>query len=75
MRKVAVDPDLKPWVYGSPDWQEQRETARKEAWGISNSQDRAAALRHVEDYYGPGPSGTTILRDVAGDDGKRRGDR
>lgn len=41
------------WTYGSPDWAEARETARRAAWSIEDPQARARARKAVEDEFGP----------------------
>lgn len=49
------------WTYGSPDWQEQREAARKRAWAVMDPDERAAARKAVELEYGPAaPTSNTL---------------
>lgn len=52
--------DLQPWEYGTPDWAEAREEARKAAWKEVDPQRRAAALQRVHAVYGPPPVTSTI---------------
>ena len=49
------------WTFGDPDWQEQREAARKRAWAILDPTERAAAREAVEREYGPAPSTSSTL--------------
>ena len=47
--------DLTVPEYGTPDWEEARETARKAAWRIENPQERALARAAVERRFGAAP--------------------
>lgn len=47
--------DLSVPEYGTPDWEEARETARKAAWRIENPQERALARAAVERKFGAAP--------------------
>jgi len=52
---------LGKWTYGAPDWQEQREAARKRAWAILHPEERAAALHAVEQEFGKAPVTSVTL--------------
>jgi hypothetical protein len=52
---------MQPWTYGSPDWAEARETARRAAWAEPNPERRAEALQHVTEVYGAAPTTSTTL--------------
>ncbi|MBD8218339.1 hypothetical protein IFU40_06800 [Microbacterium sp. CFBP 13617] len=47
--------DLGVPEYGTPDWEEARETARKAAWRIEDPQERALARAAVERRFGAAP--------------------
>jgi hypothetical protein len=52
---------LQPWTHGSPAWAEQREAARREAWGLPTAEARTAALAEVARVYGPAaPTSVTL---------------
>lgn len=48
--------DLHTWLHGSPEWQEERESARQRAWRIESPTERAAARAKVEEEFGAAPS-------------------
>lgn len=49
------------WVYGSPDWSEEREAARRRAWAVIDPEERAAARAEVERVYGPAEATSRTL--------------
>lgn len=52
----AAPADLTPWEPGSAEHWEAREKARREAWAVPQGRERIAALKSVEDVYGPAPT-------------------
>lgn len=52
----AAPADLAPWEHGDAEWAEAREQARREAWAVTNGRERIAALKAVEDQFGPAPT-------------------
>ncbi|MFT4282018.1 hypothetical protein [Microbacterium sp.] len=52
------------WVYGDPEWQAERESARRRAWAVSDPEERAAARAEVQRVYGDGPT-TSQSVDIA----------
>lgn len=52
------------WVFGDPDWAEQREAARRRAWAILDPAERAAAREAVEREYGPAPSTSNTIANL-----------
>ncbi|MGX1701704.1 hypothetical protein [Microbacterium sp. NPDC055357] len=46
--------DFVPWRFGSEEWAEARETARRRAWAQDSPAEQRAALAEVERVYGPG---------------------
>ena len=52
----AAPADMQPWELGSTEWAEAREQARREAWAIPSGRERIAALKAVEDRFGPAPT-------------------
>jgi len=70
-RAEALDAPIEPWIYGDAAWERDRMDARREAAQQPAGPLRQAALKAVDDRFGPPPSSTTILREVRGDDGSR----
>lgn len=56
VRPGPAPADLRPWEYGSPDWQNARETARRRAHTLPTEAERRDALAAVEREYGPAPT-------------------
>lgn len=54
--------DIQTWnSWGDPDWVEQREAARRDAWAQPTQEARAAALAAVNARFGPPPTTSTII--------------
>ena len=47
---------MSTWEPGTPEHWEAREQARREAWAITSTRERIAALKSVEDLFGPAPT-------------------
>ncbi|MEV7633617.1 hypothetical protein AB0N64_14555 [Microbacterium sp. NPDC089318] len=45
--------DMRPWVYGDPLWEVQRDTARRRAYALPSEAERRDALAEMEREYGP----------------------
>jgi hypothetical protein len=53
---------MEKWLPGDSTWREERETARRAAWGEPDPARRSAALAEVQRRYGDGPVTSTITR-------------
>ena len=53
-------PEMHPWLPGTRDWAEARETARRAAHQLLDPRERVAALREVERTYGSPTTSKTL---------------
>lgn len=58
---------MQPWEYGSAEWSEQREIARKAAWSETDPNRCAEALQRVKEVYGAPPTTSTVHAVYKGD--------
>lgn len=56
VRPGPAPADLRPWEYGSPEWFNARDTARRRAYALPSEAERREALAAVERDYGPAGS-------------------
>lgn len=56
VRPGPAPADLRPWEYGTPDWHNARDAARRRAYALPSEAERADALAEVERIYGPARS-------------------
>lgn len=56
--------DMRPWVYGSPEWEIARDTARRRAYALPSEAERRDALAAVEREYGRARSTSQTTRTI-----------
>lgn len=57
--------DMRPWVYGGPEWEVARDTARRRAYALPSEAERRDALAAVEREYGAARSTSQTTRIIA----------
>lgn len=67
VRAGRAPENMDAWVYGTAEWREAREEARRAAHQLPTEHQRTEALSAVNRRFGPAPMTSTIIATIKGD--------